>query len=92
MNHILTNWRTSLSGFLSFVIATAAVFTALPPAWLNPKYSAALTIASGLAKAWVGLISKDAGTTEALVPGKGIESVASHETPNDPSAVPTAKL
>ena len=88
MNHILTNWRTSLSGFLSFIIATGAVFTAMPPNWLNPKYSAGLTIAVGLAKAWVGMISKDAGTTEAIVPGQGVKVVESHETPNDPNAIP----
>jgi len=86
MNTILLNWRTSLSGFLSFVIATGAVFTALPPAWLNPKYSAGLTIAVGLAKAWVGMISKDAGSVEAVVPGKGVQVVTSHEVPDDPAA------
>ena len=90
MNHILTNWRTSLSGFLSFIIATGATLTALAPPWLNPKWSGAITVASGLAKAYVGLISKDAGQVVAKVPGQGVQVVDSHETPDDPNAKPIA--
>lgn len=92
------NWKSSLSGILSFGIATFGVITSglAPLAALNPtsalaRYSAittaVLTLLSGLGKAWVGLLMQDAGTTLAKVPGiSAPQPVASHETPFDPKA------
>lgn len=92
------NWKSSLSGFLSFGIASFGVITSglAPLAALNPtsalaKYSAittaVLALLSGLGKAWVGLLMQDAGTVLAKLPRIAEpQIVASTETPLDPKA------
>ena len=66
----MTSWKSTVSGLLSFLISTSAVLTAFAAAQLaaNPTANAKLyayitagcTLASGLGKAWIGLITKDA--------------------------------
>lgn len=67
----MTSWKSTVSGVLSFVVATTATLTAFAAAQAaaNPAQSktyayiiAGCTLASGLGKAWIGLISKDADT------------------------------
>lgn len=80
------HWKTSLQGILSTIIALSG--SAAFVGQLNPKAAATLMTMGGLAKAALGVFQKDAGQQEAYVPGKGIETVASHESPNDPNAIP----
>jgi hypothetical protein len=66
----MTNWKSTVSGILSFIMATAGVLTAFAAAQLaaNPTQNAKLyayitgacTLASGLGKAWIGLLTTDA--------------------------------
>ena len=87
------DWKTSLSGLLSFGVATFGTMTTLvaiiQPLVQNkwplavPIATAVLTILSGLGKAWVGIISKDSGTQAVKLP-RVAEPVGmpSHETPD----------
>lgn len=65
----MTSWKSTVSGILSFVMATTGVLTAFAAAQAvaNPAQSklylgivTGCTLASGLGKAWIGLLSKDA--------------------------------
>lgn len=87
LQHALINWKSSLSGFLSFVIATGAVITAVPNHIISQKWSGIATVAVGMAKAWLGLIATDAGVV-AAIPADGGSPVAvpSTELPLDASA------
>jgi hypothetical protein len=88
------NWKSSLSGVLSFGIATFGTITSglAPLAALNPnsalaRYSAittaVLTLLSGLGKVWVGLLQTDAGTQAIKLPNVDEPvAVPSHEVPN----------
>lgn len=101
MSNIFTHWKTTVSGIMSFVIAAAGVTTSYAAAQLavNPASGKTLvtvsgisTLAAGIAKAVIGAISQDAGTTQAVVPGQpGIQTVPSHEVPNDPQAIAVPK-
>jgi len=88
LQHALINWKTSVGGFLSFVIATGAVITAEPSHFLPPKWSGAATVAVALAKVWIGLISSDAGTV-AAIPAQGgqPQAMPSTEVPLQAGAV-----
>jgi hypothetical protein len=88
MNTILTHWKSSLSGILTATLATSAAFLAPP---LNTMVSAKVILWLGafqiVGKIWIGLISKDAGTTLAITPGSTTpEAVPSHELPDQPAA------
>jgi hypothetical protein len=92
MSNPLTNWKTSASGILSFITATGAVLTALPTGTIPQRWAAGVTIASGLAKAYIGLISKDAGVVEAIPAGQSKpQAMASTEVPIDPTATVVTK-
>jgi hypothetical protein len=78
-----SHWKTTANGILGFFIATGAVLTAVPSSFINPKISAGLTVSLALARAWVGILQQDAGTTTAIVPGSGVQPVPSHEIPDD---------
>lgn len=59
MNAILTNWKSTLSGILSFLTTTGVVLLATGNSILNSKATTIVTIALALARAYMGLISKD---------------------------------
>jgi len=80
---LLKDWKTSTVGVLSFAIALIIAYTALP------KGATASVVALALLRAAVGFLQKDAGVTQAIVPGKSEpQTVDSHETPDNPAAVP----
>lgn len=100
LNRITTNWKTSLAGFLSFVSMTLITVTGFMGAndvntegvlQTHTKYVAYANIAVALCRVWIGLLQHDAGTQTALVPGKGVQSVPSHEIPDSPNAIPVIK-
>jgi hypothetical protein len=87
------DWKTSASGFLSFLLAAFAsltpflvmLYTLMPNKWPLglPIATAAVTALSGACKAWIGLISKDSGTQAITVPNLPDPiGVPSHEEPN----------
>jgi hypothetical protein len=89
------DWKTSASGFLSFLIATFAsltpflvmLSTIMPNKWPIglPLTTAAVTTLAGTFKAWIGFISKDSGTQAITVPNLPDPiGVPSHELPNQP--------
>jgi hypothetical protein len=88
VNNILTHWKSSLSGLLTATLATSAAFLAPP---LNTMVPAKVVLWLGafqiIGKIWIGLISQDAGTVLAQVPGSATpKAVPSHEIPDQPSA------
>jgi hypothetical protein len=89
MNLILVHWKSTVSGFLTASLATSAAFLAPPlNAYIPPKVVLWLGAFQIIGKIWIGLISKDAGTVEAIVPGSSTpQSVPAHEIPDDPKAV-----
>jgi hypothetical protein len=83
---IFTHWKSSASGILVLVITTCGVLLA-NPLTNTGKSAAILALISALATAYVGIISKDAGTQEAIPPGGGpAVAVPSHEVPDQPGA------
>jgi hypothetical protein len=88
IQHAFVNWKSTVSGLLSFVIATGAVITAIPNHIVSSKVSGIATIAVGLAKAWVGLIATDAGVVAAITRDGGAPvAMPSTEVPLQPGAV-----
>lgn len=61
-----TNWKTTVSGILTGIIATGSVITSfLATQTSNPhaaRYSGLVTLICGILQVWVGIISKDAVT------------------------------
>lgn len=55
----LVNWKSSLSGLLTFVIATGVYFSAVPSGVMSQKHVLIITLITGLAKVYLGLIQKD---------------------------------
>jgi hypothetical protein len=89
------DWKTSASGFLSFLIGIfasitpflAMLSTLMPNRWPIglPIATAVVTTLSGTFKFWIGLISKDSGTQAITVPNLPDPiGVPSHELPNQP--------
>ncbi len=89
---LFSSWKTTANGILGLFITVGAVLLATNTPILNQRLTAELTVAMAVARAVVGMLQKDAGTTVAVVPGGIPKLVDSHETPNDPAAVPVAKL
>ena len=89
---LLNNWKTTAAGLLSGYLAIVGPVTAYLATTSNPKATqicGALTLAGVIARAWLGMIQKDAGTTPALVPGSATpQLVPSHEVPDSASAIP----
>lgn len=64
LQHLVENWKSTVANLLTLVIVTGAFLLAQPPATLAQMHIthavvAYLTAAVGLAKIYVGLISKD---------------------------------
>jgi hypothetical protein len=81
------NWKTSLNGDLAFLI-TAGTFlsaylfvTPVSPRWMVVT-SGVVTFIVAAGRATVGRLQVDAGQVQAIVPGEGIQTVASHEVPD----------
>lgn len=105
IQHVMTNWKTSLAGFLSFVLTTlttiSGFFVASDVVTSGPSVSSihvhtwvlvGINLATALCRVWIGMLQKDAGQTPAIPPAGGpVEMVPSHETPNDPNATPVVK-
>ena len=89
MNQIFVHWKSTVSGLLTASLATSAAFLAPPlNAYVPPKVVLWLGAFQIVGKVWIGLISKDAGTVEAIVPGSSTpQSVPAHEIPDNPQAV-----
>lgn len=60
VNHILTNWKSSLQAVLSAVIALGVYFTAIPSGVIDQKTVGIITVVTGAAKVLLGLIESDA--------------------------------
>lgn len=84
----MKDWKTTTAGILSAAMATTGPLTAYfalihnPTAW-QAQVPGALTLVAGLCRAWIGVISKDAGTEQAILPGESEpQTVSSHEVPD----------
>ena len=83
MATVFTHWKSTAKGILIFIITTCGVFTSAQV--FNGKAGSAIGLVSALAYAYLGIISKDSGTVEAVVPGNAApQAVPSHEVPDDP--------
>lgn len=93
--HLGSNWKSTAQGFLSFTVITLLTvqgyLAVMAPSPILNKILLGVNISIGLAKAYIGLLTTDAGTVAAIVPGKGVETVPSHEIPDSPAAVPIVK-
>jgi len=86
------DWKTTLSGLLSGVIATSTVILAPDSPIHSFRYGAYLALLAGCGKVWVGLIQKDAGETEARNKLTGeVATVPSHEVPDSKVDASTAE-
>ena len=65
MTYLFTHWKSTVNGILAFLITTGVVLLATGNALLSPKVTTYLTIGLALARAYVGLISKDASALTA---------------------------
>jgi hypothetical protein len=75
IQHLIGNWKTSLSGLLTSLIALGTYFTVTPSNLIPQKTVGILTLVVGAAKILLGLIQSDAKpsvtssvTIEATVP------------------------
>jgi hypothetical protein len=83
---ILSNPKSTAVGACGLVIAVTMAWMALPP-----KASIPVTVIA-IARALIQFFSDDAGKTLAKLPGStSPQLVDSHETPDDPQAVPVVK-
>lgn len=60
LNHLLTNWKTSVQGLLSVTIALGVYFTAIPSGVIDQKTVGIITVVTGAAKVLLALIQSDA--------------------------------
>jgi methionyl-tRNA synthetase len=80
------NPKTTISGILSFVAITSATLAPFIPQTAS-RICIGLAISGALSRAYLGAISKDAGTEQAIVPGSADpQTVPSHEVPDNPKA------
>ena len=85
MATMFTHWKSTANGVLIFVIVTCGVLAG--DNILPAKWAGIVALIMALARAYVGIISMDAGTVLAKVPGIAEpQAVASHEIPDDPKA------
>lgn len=62
LTHVVQNWKTTVSGFLTITLTTTA--TLLPLGVLTPKETAYALIAQSLCKAYVALIQQDGRSSQ----------------------------
>lgn len=94
MNKIFgPNWKTTCSGICSFLMLNGLFLTgylatmAHPAPWVTTA-SGIATFVTSLMKVWIGFLMVDAGQVQAVVPGAGVQTVPSHETPDTTGAKP----
>jgi hypothetical protein len=85
---LTANWKSTVQAILSAIIGLGAIAPSL--SILSPKVAGALVAAGAVAKVILGVSQKDAGVTLASTPS-GVETVPSHEIPDNPNAVPVTK-
>ena len=90
--HIPSNLKTTLQGILSLLVIVGlslqSSLLAMAPSAQTQKTLTIINVSLGIAKAVLGFFQQDAGTTVALVPGVGVQTVPSHEVPDSPAAIP----
>lgn len=101
----MKDWKSTAAGILSFLIATLTTVSALLAGndlsagggigtvhiatWVVIGVNGALA----LCRTWVGLITKDADTIPAIVPGQpGVQNVPAHPVPDNPAAKPVLTI
>jgi hypothetical protein len=89
MNSALTHWKSTVSGILTTTLATTAAFLAPPMnSLISSKHVLWIGAFQVLGKIWISLITQDAGTVLAKVPGSSDpQIVPAHSVPDDPKAV-----
>jgi hypothetical protein len=60
VNTLLASWKSTLAGVLSFLTTTGVVLLATGNSVFSPKVTTWMTIGLALARAYMGLIQKDA--------------------------------
>jgi hypothetical protein len=82
--HLKNNWKSTASSILTATLFTSAAFLAPP---MNTLVSGKIILWIGafqiIGKIWIGLLTQDAGSTMAVLPGDPTPQVVpSHEIPN----------
>lgn len=89
MNTILSSWKSSLTGLLSFLTTTGLILLASGSNILNPTATKYVTLGLALARGYMALISKDPDKVMAMVPGSPTpQAVSAHPVPDNPAAKP----
>ena len=82
------HWKSTVAGYLSSTMGicgpTTAYFASLPhPNGWQVGVPGIATLVSGICRVWVGQLMKDAGVTDAILPGQTVaQIVPSHEVPD----------
>ena len=57
LTHLIQNWKTTVSGFLTVTLTTTAIL--LPLGIVTPEHTVWLVVVQGLCKGYLSLIQKD---------------------------------
>jgi len=79
MTTIFTHWKSTANGVLALFITTGLVLLATGSTLLSPKMTVYITIGLAVARAWTGLISKDASALTAADISKQTAVVAAKQ-------------
>jgi hypothetical protein len=60
LTHLITNWRSTVNGFLTISLVTSVALLGYPPVMQHPKWVAVLGGVQVLAKAYMAVITVDA--------------------------------
>lgn len=92
MNTILSSWKSTVSGILSFLTTTGVVLLATGTSFLSSKATTIITIGLALARAYMGLISQDADKVIVTTPADPTPHVEpAHPVPDNPAATHVTK-
>lgn len=58
-NRLVLNWKSTLGGFLTVIVALSAAGFFAPNPFINTKLALAFTSISGMAKILLGVLSED---------------------------------
>jgi hypothetical protein len=64
LTHLLTNWKSTVSGFLTITLVTTTALLSYPPLQAHLKAIAIIGGIQVLAKAYIALIQNDAPTVK----------------------------
>jgi hypothetical protein len=82
------HWKSTVAGYLAAMMGFCGPLTAYFAGLAHPHdwqvaVPGIITLVSGVGRAWVGILMKDAGVTEAILAGETIpKMVPSHEEPD----------